>query len=111
MLPHCCRDLQNYILQRYYTEKLNRLNAAEPLHKAGMNKLYGEVARRAHNDQLFQAFEFRRFNRLDDYEYHLRQGLKFLSDEDALHYTHEVITLALVRQKLDQIKGCKLIVP
>ena len=101
--PDLHPELKNYILGEV-TSDHELVQHCKLLFVSGQNKLLRERLRRRGGVQLYDAFEFRLFNRIDMYAVNLLDSLDYLVNLDKVHYLkdcliHLVIHLASLRDK------------
>ena len=95
----CHPLLKNYMLKKFLSYSRNHKDeivSGKFLYVTGQNKHYREYTRACGGYFLYDAIEFKLFNRLDMYAFNIQEVMQDLSIEDQCFYTEEILLLLLV---------------
>jgi hypothetical protein len=95
----CHPLLQNYLLKKFLTysrARKDQIVSGKFLYVTGQNKHYREYTRACGGYFLYDAIEFKLFNRLDMYAFNMQEIIEDLSVDDQCFYTEEILLLLLV---------------
>jgi hypothetical protein len=80
----------------YSRARKDQIVSGKFLYVTGQNKHYREYTRACGGYFLYDAIEFKLFNRLDMYAFNMQEIIEDLSVDDQCFYTEEILLLLLV---------------